>query len=95
MTAKFFTKNHLLTKPDPATVYEINTINGIKKILASNYQGYLAWPDTHFPYIDWDAITTPREKERIDKLIELAETNPSLCAKLWQDEKILSYTLRV
>jgi hypothetical protein len=95
MSTKFFTKNHQLTKPDSATVYEINTASGIKKILASNYQGYLAWPNTYVPYIDWDAITSPREKARIDKLIELAETNPLLCAKLWQDEKILSFTLRI
>lgn len=95
MFTKLFSKTHQLKKPDLAAVYEINTAAGIKKILASNYQGYLAWPNTHVPYVDWDAITSPREKARIDKLIELAETNPSLCARLWQDKRILSFTLRV
>lgn len=76
--------------------YYIITVGGqTKRMLASEKNGYLAWPGNGMPFVDTERLALHHDKENIERLLALALKSPKALQSVWKNEEILSLTLRV
>jgi hypothetical protein len=69
--------------------YSIETEEGVKNILADEFEGYLVWPGTQIPFFDKGKLSKHNDKKFIETTVKMAEDGDAgAIEKLWCKEYI-------